>query len=248
MQNKVKVIAHRGFSGIAPENTLASIKKALELQVDFIEIDVHQTKDNEIVVIHDDTVDRTTGGVGRINEFTLSQLRKLDAGVWKGKEFQGERIPTLDEVLALVKGKSKLLIEIKDTYNEYEGIEERTLELIERHSAKKSCILQSFDDFSLLNIRAIDQTGSFELHKLLEFDVSSLFEEINEGVYRYVKAINIDYALLTAEMVDKIHQNKFQVFTWTVNTEDAIRSVIKMGVDGIISNYPDKVKNILRSL
>ncbi len=245
MENKIKVIAHRGFSGIAPENTLIAIKKALELGVDFIEIDIHQTKDNVVVVIHDDAIDRTTNGAGEVKDYTYAELQQFDAGIWKGAQFKGEKIPTLDEVLTLIKGKSKLLIEIKDTYNAYYGIEERALELIERHSAKKWCVLQSFDDFSLEHVKLIDRSSSFELHKLLEFDISSLFDEINDGVYRYVKAINIDYELLTKEIVEKIHQNGFKVYTWTVNTEEAIKSVIEIGVDGIISNFPDRVKKVM---
>lgn len=245
MENKIKVIAHRGFSGIAPENTLIAIQKALELGVDFIEIDIHQTKDDVIVVIHDEAIDRTTNGTGEIKDFTYAQLQQFDAGSWKGPEFKGEKIPSLDQVLALIKGKTKLLIEIKDTYNIYNGIEERALELIERHSAKKWCVLQSFDDFSLEHVKMIDRTSSFELHKLLEFEISELFDEINGGVYRYVKAINIDFDLLTPEIVEKIHQKGFKIFTWTVNTEEDIRSALKMKVDGIISNFPDRVKKVM---
>jgi glycerophosphoryl diester phosphodiesterase len=245
MQQKIKVIAHRGFSGIAPENTLIAFQKAMELGVDFIEIDVHQTKDHVIVVIHDEDIQRTTDGAGLIKEMTYAELQQYDAGIWRGSNFKGQKIPTLEEVLKLVNGKTKLLIEIKDTYNEYEGIEERTLELIERHSAKKWCVLQSFDDFSLERVILMDKRSTFELHKLLEFEIDDLFEEINEGIYKYVKAINIDYELLTAELVEKIHAHKFKVYTWTVNKEEAIRKVIEMKVDGIISNFPDRVKKVL---
>ncbi len=242
---KIQVIAHRGFSGIAPENTLLAFKKALEINVDFIELDIHQTKDDVLVVIHDDAIDRTTNGAGDVKDYTYKELLQFDAGIWRGPQFKGEKIPTLDEVLGLVKGKSKLLIEIKDTYNAYYGIEERALELIERHLAKKWCILQSFDDFSLEHVKIIDRSSSFELHKLLEFDISDLFDEINDGVYRYVKAINIDHELLTKEIVSKIQGHGFKVFTWTVNKEADIESVIAMGVNGIISNFPDRVQKIL---
>jgi glycerophosphoryl diester phosphodiesterase len=240
-----KVIAHRGFSGIAPENTLIAFQKALDLGVDYIELDVHQTKDNVIVVIHDEDIQRTTNGAGLVKEMTFAELQKYDAGIWRGPAFKGEKIPTLAQVLALVNGKTKLLIEIKDTFNEYEGIEERTLELIERFSAKKWCVVQSFDDFSLERVKTIDAKSTFELHKLLEFEIEPLFEEIKDGVYRYVKAINVDADLLTAEIVAKIHAHKFKVYTWTVNTEEAIRLVIGMKVDGIISNFPDRVKKVL---
>jgi glycerophosphoryl diester phosphodiesterase len=245
MSSKVKVIAHRGFSGIAPENTLIAFQKALDLGVDFIELDVHQTKDNVIVVIHDEDIRRTCNGAGLVKEMTYKELMQFDAGIWRGPAFKGEKIPTLAQVLELVKGATNLLIEIKDTYNEYEGIEERTLELIERYSAKKWCVLQSFDDFSLERIKLIDGRSTFELHKLLEFEIDPLFDEIGSGVYRYVKAINVDSDLLTEAIVAKIHAHKFKVYTWTVNTEEAIRKVIEMKVDGIISNFPDRVKKVL---
>lgn len=239
-------IAHRGFSGIAPENTLAAVKKAAELGVNFIEIDIHQTLDKKLVVIHDNTVDRTTNGKGKVNSYTLEELKRLDAGSWKSEIYKNERIPTLEEFIEAVNGRARLLIEVKDEFNEYEGIEEEAVKILKKYGADKYTILQSFDDHSLYKLQALN--SGIELHKLLEYDISDLFEKIHSGVYKFVKAINIDFELLSRETVQKIHEEGFSAYTWTVNAEEDIRKVISYGVNGIISNYPDRVKKVLGEL
>ncbi len=108
------VIAHRGASGYAPENTLASIRKGLDMGADMVEIDIHLSKDGEVVVIHDATLERTTDGTGKVQSKTLEELKKLNAGSWFGKEFSQEKIPTLKEVIDLMDGKALLLIELKN--------------------------------------------------------------------------------------------------------------------------------------
>ncbi len=139
-QEQPLVVAHRGASSLAPENTMAAVRKALELNVDIIEIDVHRSYDGELVVIHDDTVNRTTSGKGRVKDFTLDELKKLDAGRWFKLSFWGERIPTLREVLEETKDKTVLLIELKG-----ERTEVRTVELVRELGMEDQVIIQSFD-------------------------------------------------------------------------------------------------------
>jgi glycerophosphoryl diester phosphodiesterase len=117
------IIAHRGASGSAPENTLAAIELAIANKADMIEIDIHQTKDGKLVVIHDDKLDRTTTGKGKINELTLEEIKKHDAGSWFNTSFSNEKVPELKEVLELINGKCKLLIEIKGKPSDYSGLE-----------------------------------------------------------------------------------------------------------------------------
>ena len=149
-----QIVAHRGLPEDYPENTLIAYKHALMLHIDMLEIDVHYTKDKQLVVIHDDTIDRTSNGKGKVLDYTLDELREFDFGAYRGDKFKGERIPTLDEVLDLVDHFSKrLLLEIKKP-SQYPGIEEMIVEkLKERGIPKHKVILQSFDfDLSLIHI------------------------------------------------------------------------------------------------
>jgi len=145
------VIAHRGASSYAPENTLAAFDLAIEMGVRHIELDVHATRDNHIVVIHDDTVDRTTDGSGPVTNFTLATLRKLDAGSWFGGHFAGERIPTFDEVLGRYKGRIHIHTEIKgqSTY-----LSQRTADLIRQHGMAQEVTITSFQRVRLEETRA----------------------------------------------------------------------------------------------
>ena len=145
------IIAHRGASGLAPENTLAAIKKAIELKADLIEIDVHQTKDSIIVVIHDKKINRTTSGKGRVKDLFYKEIRRYDAGKWFDPKFEGERVPTLEEVLRLVHGQTKLLIEIKGDDNFYPNIEKHVYEILKTYNAQNWCEIHSFYDQVLYN-------------------------------------------------------------------------------------------------
>jgi glycerophosphoryl diester phosphodiesterase len=163
------VIAHRGFSGIAPENTIAAIKLAMERGVDMIEIDVHQSKDGVPVVIHDKTIDRTTNGTGRVAAHTYSQLNSFDAGSWFDTAYKEEHIPSLEEVLELIAGTCKLLIEIKHGSSIYGEIEKKVIETVHLKNAQDWCILQSFEDEVLENLKNLN--CPLETHKLITADV-----------------------------------------------------------------------------
>ena len=246
-QSSVAVIAHRGFSGAAPENTLAAFKKALDLGVDGIELDVHQTKDNVIVVIHDKTIDRTTNGRGKIAEFSLDEIKKHDAGSWFAPEFSREKIPTLEEVIQLVNGKAIIYIEVKKGDSLYEGMSERLIELIDKYSARKWCILHSFEDEVLKDIYHADKT--FPIFKTVEvpdfaagFYVKKMAFNNPITHYKSFLGFNMNHNVVTHSVVKSLHKKNLKLIVWTVNDPLHIEKMLNMGVDGIISNFPDRVK------
>ena len=150
------VLAHRGYSGKAPENTMAAFKLALEADADGLELDVHITKDGRVVVIHDDTLERTTDGRGRVEEQTYAELAQLDAGSWFGEEFKGERLPTLDEVCELLKGTDKIFnVELKAGVN-FKELTEKVAELIVAYDLVPNTIISSFNHYALAYMKQVN--------------------------------------------------------------------------------------------
>ncbi|WP_210364032.1 glycerophosphodiester phosphodiesterase [Bacillus sp. REN3] len=234
-------VAHRGASGYAPENTIAAFDKGLEMKADYIEIDVQRSKDGELVVIHDTTVDRTTDGTGKVRDLTFEELRSLDAGSFKGEEFAGEKIPTFEEVLDRYRGKIGILIELKAP-ELYPGMEERVAqELKERNLDKPQngkIIIQSFNFDSMKKMDAllpevpIGVLTSSSLH---------VTDEALAGFAEYADYFNPNYGLVSKELVDKVHDLGMEIQSWTVRSPEAAQFLIDMKVDGIITDYPDYV-------
>lgn len=251
MSNTPLVIAHRGASGIAPENTLAAFSKALEIGVDRIEMDLRQTLDGEVVVIHDKTLKRTTNGWGSVRKSSLKKLRRYSAGSWFHHTFSHEKVPTLHEVLELVKGQTELLLEIKNGSPYHHGIESNITKIIKKHDAKNWCIVQSFDDRVLNNFRKLPELES-DVHKLFAsvipvapFYGGSRFSFKRVKSYHYAEEININYKYVNPQVVRKIHQLNKKVNIWTVNEPANFVKYIKMGVDGIITDNPHLLKKLL---
>lgn len=244
------VVAHRGASAYAPENTLSAIKKAITMGVDMIEIDVQLSKDKQVVVMHDLSVDRTTNGNGRVRDLLFDEIRKLDAGSWFSSEFAGEKVPTLEEVIETVKGKCKLLIEVKRVKTSKPEIEAKIIQLINKHNAHNWCIVQSFESEVVKNIQALD--NSIECHKLVTMNISVLPLHVDSRIktgtiykYKTVQSINPYFKMLNKRKVDKIHSRGQKIITWTVNEKQDMKRMIEMGVDGIITNYPDRLIELL---
>lgn len=243
-RNGTKVIAHRGASGSAPENTLAAIKKALAMEVDMVEIDVHLSQDGQVIVMHDHTLDRTTNGSGKISMTSSAEIEELEAGSWFDSSFTGEKVPTLDEVLQTVNGKAKLLIEVKKGEKFYDGIERTILSLIERYNAEEWCILQSFQDRILNNFQ--DLETEIPLHKLLVGPIP-LTPFIYDGKlktggiqqYEDFAGINISRKYAKQGLIQNIHDQKQTTYAWTVNDPAEMKKLIDLGVDGIITNHPE---------
>ncbi|MCM3124657.1 glycerophosphodiester phosphodiesterase family protein [Mesobacillus sp. AQ2] len=234
-------VAHRGAAGYAPENTIAAFDKGLEMKADYIELDVQRSKDGELVVIHDTTVDRTTDGSGKVGQLTLEELRSLDAGSFKGEQFAGEKIPTFEEVLDRYHGKIGILIELKSP-ELYPEIEEAVAqELKERNLDKPQndkIIVQSFNFESMKKMDALlpkVPIGVLTSSKLHATDAAL------EEFATYADFFNPSYGLVSKELVEKVHSLGMEIQSWTVRSPEAAQFLIDMKVDGIITDYPDYI-------
>ena len=214
-------IGHRGARAYEPENTLRSFKKALEIGVDAVEFDVRKTKDNQLVVIHDADVKRTTNGKGLVSELTLKEIKDYSTE-------KGEKIPTLKETLEFLDKKVKIVIELKET-----GVENQVLSMVHENELQKNVIIVSFIEEALRTVRELDkevETGLIYVkHKNpvkagLEVKASYLLP-----LYRFTHTAN----------VQKAHENGLKVIVWTVNKPEEVAKYAKKGVDGIASDKPD---------
>lgn len=239
------VIAHRGASGVAPENTMASFEQACEFGVDMVELDVHSSRDDRLVVIHDASTARTAKGnpQGAVAHLTLAQLKVLDVGIWKSRGFAGERIPTLDEVLAAFKGRAMLLIELKAR-----GIEEKVAQAIREAGMEDGVMLQSFDAESVRIMRGLlpgtpagvlyrdtwilDPAGRGRRIVEQAREVGASFAGMNVG------AVSVD-------LVRVLKNGGLDVLAWTADDDWVFAHLIEAGVDGIITNYPERLLRFL---
>ena len=236
------IIGHKGTSAYAPENTLASIRKAIDMGVKCIEIDVQLTKDKKVVVIHDYTLDRTTNGKGWIKEKTLEEIKQYDAGSWFGTEFDKEKVPTLAEVIEVLPKDVWLNVEIKSIARERSDIEERILAIIKTHNISNRVIISSFDHVSLLKFRKLD--ADIKIGLLLYAYWIHPWELIEaSGIKPYSIHPAIEY--LDEAFVIEGKNRGYKVFPYTVNTKNEYDYAMDLGVDGVFSDYPDLAQRIL---
>lgn len=226
------ITAHRGASHVAPENTLAAVKKAVELGADCVEIDVWQAKDGEIVLMHDETLKRTTNETGEreIWTYTLEELKKLDAGFWFGEEFRGEQIPTLHEVIQFAKGRVKLNIEIKVSREEPE-IAQKVIDIIRAEGFDKECMVTSFDRNTIETVKHI--ASDIKTGFIFNEDYSGNVFQGNWDV------LSCNYKVVNKEFVASARKNGKEIHVWTVNNRLLMERLIGLKVDGIITNRPD---------
>lgn len=240
-RKQVSNVAHRGATAYTPENTIAAFDLAVDMKADYIEIDVQRSKDGELVLIHDTTVDRTTDGTGKVGELTLEQLRSLDAGSWKGEQFAGEPIPTFEEILDHYHGKIGILIELKAP-ELYPGIEEQVAAaLIERNLHKpqnEKIIIQSFNFESIKKMHQL--LPKVPIGVLTSNRADTTLEALQE-FSTYADWFNPSYGIVTEELVNQVHSLGMQIGSWTVRSQEAADFLFEMGVDAIISDYPDYV-------
>lgn len=233
------VVGHRGGASLGPENTLTCIERGIEAGAEMIEIDIHLTKDGQLIVCHDQTVDRTTDGRGRIRDLTLAEIKRLHV-VYQGKTTD-ETLPTLDEVLDLIDGRCDLLIEIKRTGDIYQGIEQKMLETVRAHNAKSWVVVQSFNDSVLENTHRLDP--SVRLEKLivlkfpgLPFIFDTSFSRFSYEKYSYIESFNFFYGAVNRSLINDIHAHKREVKLWTLEERS---KAPHWPIDGIITNRPD---------
>jgi glycerophosphoryl diester phosphodiesterase len=253
LQNSVRplVIAHRGGAGLAPENTLAAFERAVSLGVDVIEIDVRGTLHGELVVLHDAAVNRTTNGAGRVSEITLGQLKKLDAGFhWSadgGATFpfraQGVTVPTLREVFAAFP-KMKFNIEPKQ---DAPSIIKPLCQSIREYKMADKIVVGSFKQSILEEFRrecpeVATSAGPLEVSKFLAMYKTGLSKSYSPNM----QALQIPEGVgVTKEFVDAAHERNLKVHVWTVNETADMKRLLEMGVDGIMTDYPDRLLTIL---
>jgi glycerophosphoryl diester phosphodiesterase len=245
-KNRPFIVAHRGCSGRAPENTLSAFELALKLGADMLECDVRLSRDGEVVVFHDRNLNRTTNGKGPLEEHTLDQLKQLDAGSWFDRNFSGERIPTLGQVLELIEDRSFLIIELKANPPESQShlcLQERVVQVIHERRAEQRVFLGSFN------------------HRLMR-ELKQRHPELNTGIiYKAVRDLGrrpsrlVSRAMADAfvcgrwwvsrKFLHDLDSHGIPLFVYTVNrTRDAER-LARLNVAGIITNYPDVVKKAL---
>ncbi len=237
-------IAHRGASAYAPENTLSAILKAIELKSKYIEVDVHMSKDGEIVVIHDQTVDRTSSGSGRVYEKSLRGLKELDFGSWFGPDFKGEKIPTLREVLAVIPQGYTLIIELKDEGEIYNNIKKKIIKQVKEYNLENQVILKSFS-FKILNTfealaPEIERLYcTFGGNSWITLDNFLRFKSIFEG--SQFSYLQVHKFFLGTSLIKQSHQRGIKIIVWDVHDQDTIDKFKSLGVDFIESNNPDLV-------
>jgi glycerophosphoryl diester phosphodiesterase len=228
MSSRVLNIAHRGASKAFPENTIAAFRAACAAGADMCELDVQPSRDGVIVVIHDDTVDRTTDGHGAVSSLTLEELKRLDAG-------GGERIPTLDEVFAATAGRCGLNVELKAA-----GIERKVAAIMRKWNAAETSMVSSFDWGTLEAMRAI--APEIRAGVLAEKKPQRMLEA---AARMAAYAVNPRFDLADSELCVAAHKQGCKVLVWTVDSLEVMRKLIAAGVDGIMSNYPDRVRAML---
>lgn len=240
---KMHIVGHRGGASLGLENTLSCIERGIEAGADAIEVDIHLTKDGQLLVCHDQTVDRTTNGKGKICDLTLAEIQQLKVVDADGRQTE-EHLPTLDEVLTLVDGRCQLLVEIKRTGTLYQGIEQKTIDEIRRHDAEAWTVMQSFNDSVLENLHALDP--KVRLEKLIVAKFTGLPVILDVGLtrfsfekYSYVASFNVFSRALSQSFIDSAHAHGKEVKAWTL--ED-VASAPSWPVDGIITNRPDDWK------
>ena len=229
-------IAHRGASGTFPENTLSAFRAAIDAGADMCELDVQLTRDAAVVVIHDETVNRTTDGAGEVAALTLEEIQRLDAGAkFKGGKVKTERIPTLDEVFAVISGKCGLNIELKGG-----GVEARVAAIMQARNAFADSIVSSFNWDYLKKI----QTLHFNIRIALLAEEKPVDLMMNAVAMR-AHAINPRWDMVTADLCKAAHERGLKVYTWTVDADARMRALAECGVDGIMTNYPERLRTVV---
>ncbi len=241
------IVGHRGAMGHAPENTFSSFDEGRHMGAEFVECDVHLSKDNEIIVMHDESVDRTTNGAGLIKNLKLSQIKKLDAGSWYSKKFKGERVPTLKELLEWARHKTALnkyqmgvAIEIKNEPVNYPAMAEKLVQAVNEAGMGARVVVISFDHDVLKQIKKIDPkiaTGILYSEPLKN--------PIQRAIDVQADALFPRRTLITQSLVQKAHQKGLAVATWTVNEVPEMKRLLACKIDAIATNFPDRLNKII---
>jgi glycerophosphoryl diester phosphodiesterase len=233
-------VAHRGASGNYPENTLIAFQKALEIGVDEIELDLYLTKDGHLIIMHDSTVDRTTDGTGAISDLTLAEIKALDAGGVFGEQFRGERVPTWEEALELVQGKVGLNVHLKEGGNPDGHYERKVAKALSDFHMVEDSIL-TCSDASVGIFADIDsriECRIFRANRTPE-------EYIRKSVEMGLRTMQPGRDITTRDFIQKAHAAGRIVHVFYADTPEDMCAYIEIGVDGILTNYPERLKAVL---
>jgi glycerophosphoryl diester phosphodiesterase len=239
------VIAHRGYSSVAPENTLAATREAIKVGATGCEFDVYVTKDGHVIGLHDATLNRTTNGTGRADEMMFEQIRTLDAGSWKDKKFAGEQVPTLEEMLTLLKQSDcEPVIEIKA-----DGATQKVVDIVQRLGMRDDVSVISFDRGVISAIRKLDER--IRCYWVVGGEPEGTAEEVAEWLASEAeklptKFIDLNYQMLSPELIAALKRRGLTVWCWTVNNSLVMDALMRWGIDGITTDYPEKALGLIR--
>ena len=238
MNTSPLIFAHRGDSGLAPENTLAALESAIAAGADGVEFDVQRTMDGAIVVIHDESLERTTGNPTQVGQIGLEALLALDAGSWFAPEFSGQHVPTLAQVLELLRPTSLLInIELKTNRVPYPGLAGEVLSLVGQFGLEERVILSSFNHHSLAEARAVEPRVACAA--VVE---TQLLEPWDYVMRHGFQALHPTHHAITEQVVTQCHAAGLAVRPWTVNDKETAQAMLSLGVDGIITNFPANMR------
>lgn len=230
------MIAHRGASAYAPENTMVAFKRASEIGADAIELDAKLTRDGVIAIIHDVTLDRTTTGKGKVNSINFKEIRKLDAGKNFSKEFEGERVPSLREVFEYTANRIMVNVELTNYTSVWDNLPEKVIELVTEFGIENEILISSFSPFALIKSKRI----------MPELPIGLLVHEREPELISYLKKIITRYeffhpqeTLIRRRNVNEYYEKNKSLIAWTVNEPRRIKELLTLGIAGIITDVPD---------
>lgn len=234
--NPVEVTAHRGYSAVYPENTIPAFKGAIQVGADWAELDVQQTADGEVIVMHDSNLKRTTGLDKEVWQVTWDEIKDLDNGSWFDKKYQTVRIPTLEEVLKVCRGKIHLNIEIKPSGHD-KDLEEQVAKLLKKYHMRDTCVVSSLKYDSLRKIKEADDS--------IETAYITSVSYGNFTNLEYADGYSVESTLLSKGFVNKAQKAGKQIYVWTVNSEERLEKVVGMGIDNVITDDPVMAKELI---
>lgn len=234
--NTATVTAHRGDSRNAPENTLSAFELAVENQADVVELDVRQTKDGVLVIMHDESLERTIGVDKKVGDLTYEELLQYDAGIQYSEDYAGEKIPTLEEAIQCIDGRTDLNIELKPAKTD-RNLVEGVADLIAAYDLYDSCIVTSADYSAIKKIKQYDE--KITTAYIMSVAAGNFYD------LEYADAFSIKYSYITNDMVKEIHKRGKEVYAWTVNSEEKVKEMMLKGVDSIITDNPYRTKRII---
>ncbi|MCD9021769.1 glycerophosphodiester phosphodiesterase [Cohnella silvisoli] len=243
-EHKIAIVAHRGSSGYAPECTLSAYRLGVNMKADYIEIDLRQTLDGELIAMHDETVNRTTNGSGAVKNMTLAEIKALDAGSWYNEtEFVDEKVPTLREIFEAFGKDTHYMLETKAP-EENSGLEEKVWALVKEFELTDHVAIQSFSKESLLKFR--ERSNNVPLFQLFWYDrPAQISEALLEEISAYANGIGANFLRINENYVRKVKQAGLLMYPYTVNHKANMTKAVRWGVDGVHTDYPDRFKEVV---